>query len=561
VAACLGIVGLACHGAAEDPFVYEFPAATEDAVVRYEVTAAGLSSVTVGDRKIAGGGWYAGDASWLYGQAVPEDEPTASSLEKLDANRVRVRHEGPALTSTFTYTFAGEDVAIHARVENFSDRTFRAVSFSGLTFKFQSKPSGYFHSDERGTLANSVQKGRGLHPCWGRELGGGYLADGEVGVGLSPGYRELIRTVFWWEAGTGLHYLVGQAIPPDGALAFEMTLRVSRNTDWKHLLEPYRAHFRKTFGPVRYHADHRPIGGFTMSTGYHLKQEGNPYGFAQRVDTPAGMRSFAEQTARDITRAGGQGFIGWGLSGCSPRGLHFRPDFDVLPPELEENLPIWRRLYQQADLKLGTLARPGEFPTPVSWTRDQIVRLSADDLPMAWEGHETPPLQLMINRFTNMKERGFRLFYLDTYGETYAAARTMRRFRDELGPDILTFAEFWSDVILVNTGAYMLFRGNAETGSYREFWGREHRWEIMRWLIPGVQAVAPCGQTTEKIAKDANPPGKLLYDRGITPLIWVGTSTARPIADEVRPLVSEFLDERGGWKHAERSETDGGRNE
>ena len=41
-------------------------------------------------------------------------------------------------------------------------------------------------------------------------------------------------------------------IPREGARTYEITLRVSPNTDWKHLMQPYKDYFQRTHGPVKY---------------------------------------------------------------------------------------------------------------------------------------------------------------------------------------------------------------------------------------------------------------------------------------------------------------------
>lgn len=538
-----------------ESFVYMGEAGQAQKIVRFVVTEDGLSSIQAGEREIAKGGWFARDASWLYGQQTTNDSPPKGELEIMAENRVRVRHVGPCLTTTFVYEFNGEDVRIHARVENFGDTTIKAVGFSGLNFNFAREPEGYFHTHDRSFMERMAKMDQLFHPCWWHQLGGSYLSDGKIGIGLAPNYRQLTKTLFWWDGRKNLHYLVGQSIPPDGALAFDMVLRVSANDlTWEHLLEPYRQHFRKTFGPVRYNADHHPIGGVSLAHSSHVTAD-NPYGYSWwRLDKPGGgekvrgMTEFADQTAESIKRAKGQGIIAWCVTGWNPRGMNFRPDFDVIPPEVEENLAIWRQIYDRGGLKMGALARPAEFPTPITWNQDGRVWLTAEDPPILHDAQSIPPIQVMINRFLNMKERGFSLFYLDVFGVTHADAKAMRHFRNQLGPNVLTFAEFWTDVVLVDSGAYLHVRWNEKQGQYQDTWRRDHLWEIMHWLIPGVQGLSACAPPNETPKDGDNAPPRYLYEHGVTPMFWQGTSSTMPLADALRPLVDEFVNDDGSWK-------------
>ena len=136
-------------------------------------------------------------------------------------------------------------------------------------------------------------------------------------------------------------------------------MRVSPDRDWKHLLEPYREHFQKTFGAVRYKADYRWIATDYLN---HSQQAD----LAARTPTastagtggstrPRAPRQFCDLSSPALKEGGGQGVIVWGQGGDDPRGGMYRPDFDVLPPEVEAQLADAPAAFQGGGAEAGRL--------------------------------------------------------------------------------------------------------------------------------------------------------------------------------------------------------------
>jgi len=571
----IGGAALADRAATEDGtapasvFTYRGVGADGSEVV-FEATSNGLTSVRLGTQTVASGDWHVEGGNWvLHRTGVVErlDACAAKTLEVLAPDHVRIRHSGSNLTTTFDYAFAGEDVRITARVDNGDpDRALEAVVFRGLTLAFNGTPAGYLQTWDSSTLRSLGQRRRGFHPSFETLLGGSYACDGAFGVGLSPLYRQLEPTLFWWAGGRDLHYIVPAAIPPGGARTFAMTMRVSRNRNWQHLLEPYRAHFTATFGPVRYKADPRPFTRYQAADDAHMSGD-NPHGWNwyrfDRATHPTpwggkGMADFVACVTDACVRAGAQGVILWAQTGNNPRGCNFRPDFDVLPPEVETNAPLLRAILA-AGCRLGATARPGEIATPVAWGRDDTVRVHPD---------EPTQMETLLKRFDLMAGRGFNAYYLDTFGDSFNDIRIMQAVRARLGPDVPTFTEFWTDVSLVYSGAYMQMGWDGKSMAHREFWNRLEPWAYIRWLLPGVQAVSPVGTAehafadlirerklrvlpgswAELQAADAKSdparvpsPMRFLFQNGITPMITIGTSSAVPLAAEAAALAPEFV--------------------
>ena len=159
-------------------------------------------------------------------------------------------------------------------------------------------------------------------------------------------------------------------MPARGARTFDLRLRVSPNRDWQHLLAPYREHFRATFGPVRYDADYRWIASDYMNHSQQAISPTNPYGFHgghRRFDLREGVEAFCQTLIPALKSAGGQGVILWGQGGDDPAGRMYRPDFDILPPEVERNWPILARQIP-ARRGCGWAWRRGRPTWPCGWT-------------------------------------------------------------------------------------------------------------------------------------------------------------------------------------------------
>jgi hypothetical protein len=330
---------------------------------------------------------------------------------------------------------------------------------------------------------------------------------------MSPLRAKLERTLFWWEKGRGLHYIVPQPVPAGGARTYAFQMRVSRETDWRHLLQPYREYFRATYGSVRYVVDRRPVAQYVAADSAHGGPgTDNPLGwFFYRLSEKEGMRRFAENAVSLLEEANGQGIIVWALTGWNRRGVNYRPDFDVLPPGVIENLPLWRKMFEEADLKMGALARPGQIVTPVKWGKDGTVELCADS-PSQMKGQTT--------RFSRMMERGFGMFYLDSFGTGLEDAMVMKKFREAMGPEAQAYCEYWTDVLMVYGGGYMEIMLNEEKDGYREFWRRLPPWRIIRWLLPGAQVIAHT-RRIRKVPDGLQDPMEFLYETGITPMFQI----------------------------------------
>ncbi len=530
-----------------------FSCKTSQGVV-FKVTAEGLSSISVGEKEVARGMWRATDASHML---VPNGKPaalefTAKSMEVLEpGNRVRVKHVGPEAQAVFDYTFSGEDVRIKARVENNrAEKPIKVTAFEGLTFLFAAEPQGWMVRQDPGWMAAHAEGFRGYHPSFENRIGGSYAIDESFGVGLTPLNTGLAYTgFFWWSDRAGpnarrLVYARPQEIPAGGALTFEMLLRVSTDKDWKHLLTPYKEHFAATFGHptlgmVHYKADFRPMGNMSIADSASIT-ETNPLGFhgeGRRVDLPEGMKRFCDSVVGGLTAGNGQGMIIWALGGQDPRGAMYRPDFDVLPPSVEQNIPQMRAAFKEGNVRMGVCARPGEIAFRGNWKEDWTVRINADD---------PQHLSIMWGRFKKMMDMGFTLFYLDTFGSSMDDIKAMQYYRQKMGPDIQTFVEHPCDVILAYSGSYMEVTFDAKANKYNVFWGLERFWEISQWLLPGVQAAGVSRVDESKLPEGFERPSHFMMRKHISP--FCQDYQLKGMAKELKALTDEFLESPTKWK-------------
>lgn len=510
--------------------------------VTFEVTSNGLARIAFQGRPLARGEWSAFNGeSWFARGAsngpVRARQFQARTLEVLSPTHAVVRQQKDDLLGVFDYTFAGEDATISAHLENQrDDAPLEVTGFSGLTFTFDRPPTGRHHA-----MHPTYSQAHGIeicHPSIQNPIGGCWAADDRVGVGFSPWRTGLERTLILldygsWEPDQRDHdpvrkllYFCPGPIPPRGARTFALRIRVSPNRAWQHLLAPYREHFQNTFGPVRYQADARWIATDYLNHSQNAVSPANPYGFHggyRRIDTAEGARSFCELILPAIKANDGQGLIVWGQGGDDPRGGMYRPDFDVLPPEVEAqwtNLIVPR--FQAAGVRLGVATRPRDLAVKLDWKQDQIISLNPDD-----PGHR----EMLWRRFDRMIKRGCTLFYLDSFGDSLEDVKLMRWLREKLGPSVRTYCEHQCDAIVPFSGGYSETTLQAEPPDlppHYRVWSGVEEWEIYRWLCPGAELAARFYEKKGSSPAGFETPDEFYARHQIIPLVPVNDFSRAP---------------------------------
>jgi hypothetical protein len=552
----LALAGAGSHGAVADETNAESFVYASAQGVTYVVTADGLASIRIGDREVAGGGWRLanpGEQFRSVSNGVAVGAVAAKTWQRLSERHVRVSHVQGDAAATYDYTFDGEDVSVRARVENrHPAEDLPAVAFRGLTFRFDAPPTGIILDHGAGYIEPNGGLVAFCYPCWFSRVGASYARDKTFGVAFIPTNPGLTRHLLLWNEAyvppgreppreRSPQYLVPDAVPHGGARTFLLAMRVSTNTDWTHLLAPYRRFFQANYGPVRYRADHRPFANSGGGCDYHA-DPGNPYGFNglfRRYDRPDGMQLFCDEVIPALKAADCQGVMFWALQGWEPRGAMYRTDFDVFPRDIARNLPLLRREFHEAGLRLGLCTRPGESTFRYNAASDATQRINADD---PWH------LQMTWRRFQWAIENGFTAFYLDTFGNTLADVKIMRYLREKMGPDIQTYVEHHCDIMAVYSGFYEEIGVDRRN---RRFYNGDAMWPYYSWLVPGIPTITQIRAQDSDLPEVGLSPRRYAFQIGISPMpheYLVGS-----YAKELRALCTEFLDPNGQWKQPENA--------
>jgi hypothetical protein len=367
-----------------------------------------------------------------------------------------------------------------------------------------------------------------MHPSSFTPIGAAYANDGNFGIGLHSNSHldkpKLIHAVFVKDGiipqECQAEFFVPELIEKGQTKRFEFNIRISKDITWQHLLAPYKESFQSIVGPVQYTKDDRTTSHFS-STDESWVRPDNPYGFYDIVGDPTsgwrrfdqdvnetrGVRGFVNVVGNSLNDVTGQGCILWYVQGFNPRGAIYRTDFDIFPPEVEKNLPTLIAGFAAKNLRIGLATRPGEGTERVSWLKDDTMRLAHQSLSQ---------MNRLWSRFEKMIKLGFNIFYLDTFGLDYNDYQIMKMLRAKMGPDIPTFSEFGSDLMLPYSGKYIEMSGpdNALT------WMTYELLEIQRWLVPNSTAI--CKIRAENM-DDVKAKLDICGKNKLTPLIedWV----------------------------------------
>jgi hypothetical protein len=370
--------------------------------------------------------------------------------------------------------------------------------------------------------------------------------------------RGLERSLLFWDydmwnpdteerkANRWLSYLRDESIPPGGARTLTMKLRVGPNTDWRHLLQPYKEQFLDAFGEKTYRTDFRCVAVAHVNRNQEAIGPNNPYGFHggfRRLDKADEVKNLCDLIIPGLKKANGHGLIIWGQGGQEPRGQMYRADFDILPPEVEANWPMLAGRFRDAGLNLGVCTRPRHMHIRLDWEKDGTININPDD---------PQHLRLLGDRFQRMIEKGCTLFYLDSFGSSYDDVKTMRYLRERMGPEIQTFAEHACDVIAVYSAFYsetdFWAKGSAD-------WATDDQWrprtslefqEIVNWMLGPVPVISRGYDIHGKMPEGFESSHAFFYRHHMSPMI--ADYRLADMAEGVRRLQDKYVDDDGKLK-------------
>ncbi len=547
-----------------DRLEYQTPAG-----VTYVVNADGLSKVRLGARVLAHGGWRfrVGDGVWGFPGGPDAEAISAKSLEVISPTEARVTHTHGTGLVRHTFTFDGEDVRIESWVENHHPTTaIRVAMFEGPRVEFGKAPRGLLpirHVSYTAAHGPSI-----MHPG-GIRIGGSYGIGDGFGVGAAPHDAGIHDTALIWdwdwnkrEADTGRtpNLSINAPIPAGGARTFAVTFRFSPNTAWTHLLDPYRKHLHAAFGDKTLYdrSSNLPLVAGVVCGTVADRGPTNPYGYEphRRLDSIFGVTSYHGLVAPGMRAISAQGLILWGQGGLNPRGAMYRPDFDILPPDVVPNVVRLAALFKEQGMRLGMTARPGQIAQPFNWTTDTVSRINPA---------QPDQLELLTRRFNNSIALGASLFYLDSFGNQLDDAIIMRDLRTGIGKQpgigrtVQTYCEHPSDVIVPVSGLLTALAGNATDGSLGfyfsgDFWLKPPdtptMQEVMRYFYPAVPIVALVGQVRGAETDEGRQMAvEYCYKLRMTPIIpddWLGPGSST--ANWMGRLTRQYLTPDGQWR-------------
>jgi hypothetical protein len=566
--AVLGFVNPAVgrDGPKSDRFEYRTPTG-----LSYIVTPDGLSDVRLGERVLAHGGWQLkiADVNWGLKPNPLATAIVAKTIEVVSPTEVRVTHQYAQLTARHTFRFAGEDVRIDSWIENRHPTA--AIEVPALT-----GPTVHFGRTPRGILPNwfwtyTAAGGLPLMHPGGIRIGGSYGIGDGFGVGLAPHSAGKFSTAALWEwdwapgkreadPNRTPTVFVHAPIPAGGARTIAVTLRFSTNTEWTHLLDPYRRHLHATFGekPLYDRPSQMPIVQGVVNGAENQRSPANPYCYepSRRLDTVNGIITYHARLAPDMRAIPAQGLLVWGQGGLNARGAMYRPDFDVLPPEVAANIPRFAGLFKEHGMTFGVTARPRQIVQPFNWTTDTVGSVNPAN---------SGDLALLTHRFNNMIALGATTFYLDSFGnliDDVTIARAIRTGVDKepgVGRSAQFYAEHPSDVILPYSGMLLALNGSAADNTLGIFFSGDF-WlnppdtpkitDVMRYFYPDVPVIVliASAQGMDTVARKRTAV-EFCYKLRATPLIednWLGPATG--LADWLAPLTRQYLTADGQWK-------------
>lgn len=520
----------------------------------FKVTPQGLSTILVGGRVVAKGGWYATSAEPVFGMGSGEVKVgpvTSATLKSTGADKVTVTQQYKDVRATFDYTFSGDTVDIRAKVENnHPDKGLWVTSFEGLVFDFGGDPKGILMSYSDRDLKSVGMDA--FYPSKANPIGGSAAIGYGFGVGLTPANPRLMRTLFDWAAAGKLarplwmlKYIVPEIIPFQGARTYTMKMKVANTTDWKTLMQPYRDYFKTTFGGLKFTPDFRPVAVATVKSASGAVTKDNPYGYSdpyRRFDKPEVVKSYLETIVSAVKKANCQALIFRGLAGYDSKGLEWLPYFNNLPPEIDTpdkpdadgTLKQLRTALTAEKINPGVTGQPNAFDERVTWTRNEALRLNPED-----PAHLDAMWQFRIKYFL---DRGVTAFNFENFGSSFEDVKIMKFLREKMGEDKQTFVSEPCDMMLLYSGAYVQSNFNAQTKTYKLAMP-DRTLEALRWLVPNAQVAIKYSTTVN----DAS---------GESPVAWTFRNHMIPMlpdnliqssAEELRTMETNYLNDKWQW--------------
>jgi hypothetical protein len=396
------------------------------------------------------------------------------------------------LTATYEWSLHGNDLNESITLNNASESKAygEPILVAMPNFSFDAKYRGHLIT----WAPDYIAYNQAYHPSIWVPLAAQYAYDTTWGLSLhSPSHLE--RMTMFADTGTTVgsrHFAVvtfydKESIPPRQTARIDITIRItpqSADVDLANLLASYIRDYQGTVGGLRYVPDDRPLLQFAGFDPGHITPD-DPLGYngdGRRFDLLTGIWGFERMVMPGDSVTAGTIF--WQPQGVNPRGVEYRPDFDVWPGpmvlanggtgDVQANLPRLIRWYGEHHLRFGLCARPEDYIVPASATKDMTAHLDAGN---------APEMARLMARFDRMKKLGVNLYYLDSFGVDLNSVAIMKQIRAQVGPNVPTYSEFTSDLMLPYSGVYTQ-TANPPSPDGGTIWYSPEEFRIFRLLQP-----------------------------------------------------------------------------
>ena len=452
--------------------------------VTMTVSPAGEVSLSLNGRPIANGRWGLRPDSYTAPGAGAEFNPgpiVSATATQDGPTRATLHERHAAIVADYDFDLHGEDLRIAAHVQNTDPvRSIRPLAFAGITFHLN--PAGPISGCLPVWHWTYLQAGGValFHPSVANPIGCWWAGDDRFGFCLHSDseFDRSAMVVADWRGHDNVipaecdpNFYTDRAVPPGAAVDVSLTVRITSDRSLPHLLGGYKATFDRRLPLPLYTPDPRPLAQFATIDAAHVSR-GNPLGFHEgwvRFDSPRSTAAYVDRTVPQLRRAGCLGTIFWSPGGYAEP--MYPPDFDVFPPAVQANIPALVRGFHEFGLRVGLCARCGDGVRRAPGAPPVVYRLSADD---------PEQMRVEMDRFRHAMRMGFDMFYLDSFGATgLNDVRILRRVRETVGPDVLLYPEYCTDMSLPYADRYCEWTAD---GSIR--WDGFLMYEALKVLCP-----------------------------------------------------------------------------
>ena len=445
------------------------------------ISPTGELTLTLNGRPVATGNWHLRPDTY-----IPGDDPAAVGVGPVvslaaDPAHATAHERHAAVTADYTFDLRGEDLRIAAHVANADPaHAVQPIAFTGLTFHFNPAVPV---TGQLSTAHWTYLQARGLdlfHPSVASPVGCWWAADDRFAFSAYS-ESEFDRPVLFIAEYGGRDGVIpsdcqaalytDRAVPPGGSVDVTCAFRVTADRSLPHLLAPYKAVYDRRFPLPMYTPDRRGVGMFSEVDQQHVTPS-NPLGYhgpACRFDTPRGTAIYVQRNPPMCRRAGFLGEIFWAIGGFRPP--MYPPDFDVMPPAVQANIPALVKGFHDQGLRVGLCARAGDGVRRPPGSAPSLYRLSADD---------PGQMRVLADRFRHAMSMGFDMFYLDSIGGGgMNDLRIIRHIRNAVGPGVLLYSEYCTDLELPYADRYCEWVGDGGI-----FWTPPEDYAALRLLCP-----------------------------------------------------------------------------